>query len=725
MREEPVIQRRRPLASCLRIYVSARLRQVSRWDARRGAAPGALVLFSTAMLAVGGVRAEGCSGCGNLVLPSDRWDGGMPGLRLPVYWLDTRPALAAVAEDDEDESLPVPLPAAPATPSPPVNPPAAPAASGLSAAPAGERPAAKKAARWRVPPIPWRGSYRLSYSRIQADGGAAFTGTNHTISLSGRSYVWQPWFAQLDGAVSLDRGSSTGGGSRASTASHGFDLGLGLLPASRFPLSLGYSQSNSTVRGSTVSDVVTQRFSAMQRYVPIDNKYNLFGRYENFRFRDTAGGLSVTDTFGANLGVPLPGANPQSFGLNASGTRGRAPDGRTANNGSLSVNHSIYLEDYVMNARSEGSINESRTATDRVSIRNFSEIWDWIPSDDYPLRLDGVLRAIQSSTGRSQAATGGVQENTIAAYSGNLRANYRVDQNWYWQLSGTAVHTAFESADSKTSLTAWTTNGSVNWQGDGRRSKLGNYDYTLGYGSGLSASVQGQPQGTDGALSWNAFGTQGLSRPLIGAEDRPLGALNFGQTYSVSAATDGRSSRTLTHNAGVSYALSSSSRGSLSAQLSATDNRTFSDRQTTYQSLTASLFGNRQLGGYELLTANLSAGANRQTTSQSATDTGSTGDGVKAPWVANASGLVGYTNRRFAKVSGLIYTANYTANLRQQGVVGTDRESGYLLDHRFTQRLDWQMGLLAFQLENTFTYTAGHQTGSLLLSVTRNFGGVL
>jgi hypothetical protein len=92
----------------------------------------------------------------------------------------------------------------------------------------------------------------------------------------------------------------------------------------------------------------------------------------------------------------------------------------------------------------------------------------------------------------------------------------------------------------------------------------------------------------------------------------------------------------------------------------------------------------------------------------------------------------GYINGRFAKVSGLRYSGNYSLLVREnietrQTIPSSGQErNGYELEHRFSHSLAWRLGLLSWQLSNDITKApeAG-VSAALRLTVTREFGGVL
>lgn len=136
-----------------------------------------------------------------------------------------------------------------------------------------------------------------------------------TAEVKAKSYIWKPWFASLDGdgAVAYERQSG-----RAESAGNALriagDLGLSILPFSRFPTSVSVSRLDSSVEGRlSGSDFVRDR-------VAFSNSSIITGK-----LRTTIGGAfdhSVQENGGKRTGKHLYASATQQFGKNILGLSG-------------------------------------------------------------------------------------------------------------------------------------------------------------------------------------------------------------------------------------------------------------------------------------------------------------------------------------------------------------------------------------------------------------------
>jgi hypothetical protein len=105
---------------------------------------------------------------------------------------------------------------------------------------------------------------------------------NATVNVN--SYIWQPWFATVDGNLSismLNDSGSTGSEAESTTAAGGFTLGM--LPLSQYPTSLSYARTDTRVNGDFISsELVRDRFNITSHVLlPWEVRSMLSATYES------------------------------------------------------------------------------------------------------------------------------------------------------------------------------------------------------------------------------------------------------------------------------------------------------------------------------------------------------------------------------------------------------------------------------------------------------------
>lgn len=582
-----------------------------------------------------------------------------------------------------------------------------------------------ESARWVMPPLPYRGALTFGHDRLMIRSGSQSSSVLG-LSVSGNSFVYAPWLATLNGnaGVTQSRGSDGSEGRSASAA-----LSSNLVPRSRFPGSVSVgagSSSNSTRNSSTTSEFRTLQWN--QAYAPLDQSFRSNWTYSYNQFGTNGGPASRTDALNGSLSLKPGGELPQTLSLTGGMTRAASGSGSGSESQTLGVAHSVYLEDYVLSIASDASASRSEVKGDQGSEYSFAQAgsqFDWIPSDDYPLRLRGGARHQEVRTSQVAVAS---SERRLATTNLSLNADYPVNRNW--AASGTANYLRTTNVDGAGTANSAVASliGSLSWSGDGKTSKLDAWDYRLGYGGSGSISST-QTNGASGSTGSSSLGlganlSQGVSRSFGAPGARAPATLSLTQTYSANgASSSGSAGQPVTHSLSHSAAYSWSpvpERPTLAANLSATDSRGFGATRYQYQSLQGTATENLTLSAYESAFWSVGLPLTRQ------------GGGSGGRWEGTVTMTSGYINGRFAKVSGLRYSGNYSLLVREnietrQTIPSSGQErNGYELEHRFSHSLAWRLGLLSWQLSNDITKApeAG-VSAALRLTVTREFGGVL
>lgn len=621
------------------------------------------------------------------------------------------------AAQDEDDELDLPAP-----PSPRVALPSSAAASQSQTKPPTKPPA--RATKMRIAPITWSGSTSSNFGYSRTSGDPAMLSQNLIATLNANSYIWQPWFARSNAFASLNRSSSSSGGV-SSPASVSLSLGgnLMLLPVSRFPANLGYNYSTSGGGASTSVHSLTYQ----QSYQPEGDAYNLNG-FGNYTSVFSSGTNTMTAfQIGSQFGMSLPGEYPQNISATASWGHNRSYQGFGADTLNTSASHNINLEDYVMTINSTaGMVHNSVIQQDGKSqslVMNATSQGTWIPSDDYPLTLNGNASYFFTHTAANggNAGTGSNQSHTMYAF---VTGHYPINEKW--TSNGNVMFNTFIPA-AGTASSNLNASLSVGW-GDSLyqiNRKIAGFDYNLNLGAGGGGSVSanvgtgttGGGLGLGGGLSFS----QMLYRIIELSPGRVANlSINQAASTNYSLGTGVKSltpQLSLSHGGSLSWPLLQSPLLQAHASLTAGDSRTLGGAISSYQqnlagNLTASMF----TGPYSSLIGYLQGGLSKQ---------GLVGielpEGVNQPsWQPTLSGSAQYQHRRFAGVPGLFYSANYSlAAYQDQG--GSLSQFG----HGFGQGLSWSLGRLSMNLNNSFSVSSYGRSASLFFTLTRSMGGVI
>lgn len=583
---------------------------------------------------------------------------------------------------------------------------------------------------WGIPPVSWRASYGASYSYSASPRSSATTNLAQNLSFSANSYIYQPWFATVNGGFNLALQEGRSGGAKSNGFGQGFSLGANFLPRTRFNTSANLSQSeNTSWSGSRSTTYTTTGVRLMQTYQPPSGAFRSNASLDHNQISSDVLGSDVVEGVSVNVAVPLTTESPQSLSFSGGLTRNQTSRAVGASSFSnFAANHSIYLEDYVFTLNSDFTYNnnelqQANSATNSTLVQ-MGGSFDWLPSDDYPVTVRGALRTLALSTEAQQGQSG--QGNKIVSYFGNAQASYPLDKNWNFGVGVNGAITGASSAGVQTQASYLSLNANGGWSGDGYQSKLGEFDYAVNYGAGSGFSWNQTDARSDHSLSLTGNLGHSLARS-IDVSGRPL-SLGLGQSVGVSKSLTSDWTGGLAHSASMSWTVAAGPRGSLVSSAQFSDSRSLGQSESFQQSLNASLFGNRVMSAFSTLGSNIALGFTRQgVAAASGTANGSGSGAVDSAWQGYGSGSVTYSHARFAEVTGLNYVLTYLMNVRQsaQRAVGDASASPYAVDHMLNQRWNWRLGLLGWQIDNTFNYSGNALSYGVSLGVTRDFGGML
>jgi hypothetical protein len=561
-----------------------------------------------------------------------------------------------------------------------------------------------------------------------------------TTSLSAGSYIYQPWFATVNGTLGVTTGRSRQGFDEnaaqdpfASQASRDrFMTGnarLDLFPQSRFPFEAHVDRSDSRVDNALASSLAfrTQNIGFSQRYQPVSRAYSLSAGFDRRQqiasgFRDTQNQL-VSD-FATQWKY-----HQLSLGLSYNQAQRQATNEQTQFLSLVGRHQYSPFSALSVNTTVNWTKTEEQSAADPsdVSVLQLSSVGLW-HRDGSNLTLTGAVHGLLL---RDKST-----EHSLDNFGLTLGASQELSKNTRLTASGSATSTAGSGARGQNF------SGSVGagWQADTIELKGFHYDLFAGANAGGSVTsssktatstatpvdagfeISGENE-TQTTLALQLGHTLSHSWPITPQSSL---ALNGGQTLAVSRNRSSHSDpggvsnlpRTLLQTIAASWNVADDGRSAV-ARASYSDSMEFGGSQSRFQLANFQLSGNfsfdrnRSLGGDLTL---------QRATQRSGDLLQPGGLGLRTT-SAGASGEITYRQQRLFGVLQLRFSSRLKLAqdvLKQAGTFTTipDRET-----RLWENRLDWLVGRLESQLLFRISEIDGKRRNFLMFRMQRSFGG--
>lgn len=558
--------------------------------------------------------------------------------------------------------------------------------------------------QWGLAPIRWGGNVAYETRTQTSQGQPASNSQVIITNVNGSSYIWQPWFAQLTGGLGLVNSSSANSGVSSKSDSVTGNLGLSLLPLSRFPFFAGVDVSDSRTSGVvTANDFRSYRVNLRQSYRPVDGTTNYSATYQRSTLSSSTFGNDTLDVLEGNVTKTF---GTQFIEINGNHTHNDAGlSGASSNLDRLNMRHT-YRPDLLLSVESLGSVNKadfrqrlngagSGAGTRFIQLNTFA---NWRPNEGTPLQVTGGARFF---TLDSQSNGIDSQSRSLGA---NVGANY--DLNRHTRLSGGAD--VAETTGSSGSVFTTSENGSVVYSPD--IVNLGKFNYRWNT-AGSIANSTGNEGGSRQTLTGQA--NQNFLRDFTLGDESRIG-FNFGQGYSATYDSASAASQTLSNSAAATWSKAQEAVTTY-ASLSATDARTFGRNANDFQLINFQATRNTQLNRNSYWAGSLTLQAARQSSPNKP------GGGFNTL----TSGNLVYQQQRAFGIPRLRYYANLTVSSQQfdsrlSGDINAPRER---VSSSFENTLDYTIGRLDMRLTARIAKIDGNRNGLIFFRVNRQFGG--
>ena len=593
---------------------------------------------------------------------------------------------------------------------------------------------------WRGAPIFTSGSVSYELRASHAAGESKGVSQLVTTSLDARSYIYQPWFATVNGRLGLTMGRSRGGGEEQGfqgpfASQERFVTGnarLDLFPSSRFPFEVHAERSDSRIDSALASslDYHTQNIGVSQRYRPASSAYTLSASFDR-REQAGAGFRDMQDTLVGDFATHWKD-NELSLGLSQSQARRQASNDQTqlrslvgrhqyAPGSALSIDTTVNLSQ---------TEEQLASAPSDLSVLQWSSVGLW-HRDGSKLTLSGAVRGLLLRDAQTDQA--------LDSLGLTLGATYELSRNARLTASGNAT-----STDSN-GVHAQGFGGSVGagWQGDTIEFKGLRYDWFA------SGSAGGSTASTSTASASNASASTAGASTAAGAETRTTIGAQLGHTLSRSwpitsqstlmlnagqtlAATQNRSShsepgdglgssRTLLHTVAATWNVNGDNRSAY-ARAAYSDSMEIGGGQARFQLFNFQLSGNFELDRNRSLSGDLTV---QRVTQRTGDPQQTAGGGLIAggrSGSTSASGEVTYRQQRLFGIPRLRFTSRLKLAqdlLTEPGMMASipDRET-----RLWENRLDWLVGRLESQLVFRISEIDGKRYEFLMWRLQRSFG---
>jgi len=542
----------------------------------------------------------------------------------------------------------------------------------------------------------------LSNDRID-DVSNQLLGTLHL-----RSYLWEPWFATVEGGATIAKDSSDlddGQNSSSSTSDiYTGDLALNLLPESRTPFRLVYQATDSRVDNTTVDnplirlsgeDFKTTNLDLRQSYIT-EEGHRIQARYGTRTWDSDINGKYTDDVAGVELDW-RPERQRLLFRGNVE-TIDQTRTGRHQDNLLLDLDHYYFPSDdfrvdtkishYNLDTTFDGSTGlVDTTNTDMTQASSFTF---WRPTDRRWTVSAGArafTMAGDNSAQSSDQSNIGVTAGAFYQYSKHLR------------FDGSATFTKGEV--SSASQTTNTQHLGALYQSDLAEVRGFTYEW---YGSGALEN-QGDP---DRQLQ-SVGATLGHDAQKIWMAG-PAASLRLSLSQSVNgllSTGDGYSSERLDHNASLGWNESAAD-GTTLLQATVSDSRNFGDLSDQQQLI------NFQASRYQTISrrSTLSGSFTLQTVVRDFS-TGSPYITSNNRTVTSATGQVTYTQQTLFDVPRLQFNSDLRVSQASTNE-GADR-------NEWENRLDYTIGLVDTSLSLRWLDNGDESSTLLYFRVMRRF----
>lgn len=561
-----------------------------------------------------------------------------------------------------------------------------------------------------------------------------------TASMVGKSYIWQPWFAGLTGALNATQFTSSVEDSGSTANAFSGRIGVAVLPLSDYPTNIEYVHTDNRTKTESSSEVASENDDkiAYSDSIDINTSVN-WDQTLNF-----SGGMGYSKTtqegsaeqnqlnsylgFNKNFDKHLVAGNlNSSFAESKSLSTDSSDSSSVSNIGSVRHQYTPWTNViYDSTSTLLFSNNEATEQTTDDLLFQTTSTLQWTPTE-YPLSVTAASRSVTQKSETSITASDSTAGETLVenqSLNSRVGANYRFNDNMNFDAS---INGSLDSSELTTTVATDSDSGAEPIDGA----------LIMTYGGSAGASYASDPRDIlDVKWRWSS-----------GAQTTLGGSTEADPTYALSIHTDQSFDRqfqvsyigpvvsSLTQNLQVSMASETMPIGYLShatnfshssgedtswtlVSFTASDSRTLSSTdQTASQLFNLQMTKGLQMGFTSTWTANLTA----QLTHQGATDE------TEGKWDTFTQGKIGYVGMDFLGIRQLSLNADLSFDANRLTPISFSTPSEGDTDavawrRQFTTGLTYMIGRIRSNLRFTLSQDQTNQIADMLMfQISRGF----
>ena len=528
-------------------------------------------------------------------------------------------------------------------------------------------------------------------------------------TINASSYIWEPWFALVNGGLSLSSDKKWGDGTGQPATNDQYIDGnfrLSIFPASRFPFQFYASKSKNEfdeeVFGRTIDNTVV---GVRQHYTSLDRRSFYSGNIERNKRDDLEQDSFVRDSFTFSARNRLEN-NILSAGVEFDNRE--QPNEDSEKNYSITGRHtftgsrSLTIDNVLSSSQSHSDFISSSSVTENNQLFSFAS---WRPGQRTDLNVTGNLRVsglTQSFENQdpSLASTSDITSSELAVVNINqgLIYNYNPSVTITESINGTQSETEgvaqFGGSESI----------GVRYNSDYLKISMGRYSW---HADSNFNRTHGDSVSTESALN-NQLG-HSLSKEIVLATDIKLQS-RFNQAAGYNIRTSRDNARTMNHSMTVSWSeVGVSNRPAI--RFLAADNRVKDIDEQQFLILNLQISNDYRFNRYNHFLVNLTLQKSVVTTGQDSTES------------SYGNGRLNYINNRFFNVMRLSFRTelNYSRKVSDsQNDTLNASDSEY--NNSWKNELVYRVGLLSTRFNLDYVKNGDVYDRILKIQFTRNFG---
>lgn len=559
---------------------------------------------------------------------------------------------------------------------------------------------------YSAPPIRTSGSLSSSFGQRDFNGGETRTSSWINIAtISASSYIWQPWFALVNGSVSLSTIEQNSDSSDTKTEALFGNLQFSLFPSSRFPFLFYASKSQNDTKAQLIDRSITSTVVGLsQKYTNKRGNQSYSGSYEHTK-RDNFDASTTTNDQIKFAGRLRLEDNLLSSSLDYSKLKSTIELDST--NYSFSARHSFSGID---NLSVENLITATQSQLDFINTVSdtkndqFSSYITWKPAGRSDLHITGNFLASnleQSITEKNPSPSGDPNQSSVSPF---INLNQGLVYNYNNNISINQSANVNRSKAGGDNITTANESGSISYTSDTLDTDIGTYNWNIS-----SSLNQSHGSDTPSATALSVQTGHTFSKEFTVDEETKLSA-SINQSISYSTSTRVSDSSALSHSANVNWS-KTIPRNNLSIRLNISDSRNDSAGGTTFRLLNIQVNDDYRYGRNTTINSSLTF----QKTWQNSDEDNATSQ--------NSNGQIGLVKQRFLNIPTLFF--NSVLKFSQQNTSNQEEfiaENTSSNDNSWENKLTYRIGLLEAKATLDFLKNEGDYDQIFTIQFTRYFG---